>query len=106
MTRHKSDRAPQLRLQHQQAAQGPDLSSHAKPTPSSAHPTDNEELEAARIESADLRRRLRDLESLNREMMLQAILSIQAGDNPRITLDKMMAFLPAVARSKLKTASA
>src|ERR1051325_5176442 len=31
-------------------------------------------------------------EILSREMMLQAILSIQAGDNPRVTQDKMMAF--------------
>ena len=27
-------------------------------------------------------------------MMLQGILSIQAGDNPRVTLDRMMAFIP------------
>ncbi len=45
-------------------------------------------------------------EILNREMMLQGILSIQAGDNPRITMDKMMAFLPSPARAKLKAASA
>lgn len=43
-------------------------------------------------------------EILNREMMLQGILSIQAGDNPRVTLDRMMAFLPAATRSKLKAA--
>jgi len=41
----------------------------------------------------------------NREMMLQAILSIQAGDNPRVTLDKMTAFVPASARSKLNLAA-
>ncbi len=44
-------------------------------------------------------------EILNREMMLQAILSIQAGDNPRVTLDKMMAFIPSTVRAKLKTAA-
>jgi len=44
-------------------------------------------------------------EMLNREMMLQGVLSIQAGDNPRITMDKMMAFLPAPVREKLKAAA-
>jgi chemotaxis protein MotA len=44
-------------------------------------------------------------EILNREMMLQGILSIQAGDNPRVTLDRMMAFLPAPQRSKLAKAA-
>lgn len=44
-------------------------------------------------------------EMLNRELMLQAILSIQAGDNPRVTQDKMMAFVPAAARSKMKLAA-
>jgi chemotaxis protein MotA len=44
-------------------------------------------------------------EILNREMMLQGILSIQAGDNPRMTLDKMAAFLPLVSRDKLKKAA-
>ncbi len=44
-------------------------------------------------------------EILSREMMLQGILSIQAGDNPRVTLDRMMAFIPTVARSKLKIAA-
>lgn len=39
-----------------------------------------------------------------KEMMLQGILSIQAGDNPRMTLEKMAAFLPAVGRDKLKAA--
>ncbi len=43
-------------------------------------------------------------EILAREMMLQAILSIQAGDNPRVTEDKMMAFIPAVTRSKMRAA--
>jgi chemotaxis protein MotA len=44
-------------------------------------------------------------EILAREMMLQAILSIQAGDNPRITEEKMLAFLPQVSRSKLRAAA-
>jgi chemotaxis protein MotA len=39
-------------------------------------------------------------EMVNREMMLQGILSIQAGENPRSTLDKMLAFIPAPQRSK------
>jgi chemotaxis protein MotA len=43
-------------------------------------------------------------EILRREMMLQGILSIQAGENPRATLDKMSAFVPAVSRAKLKAA--
>jgi chemotaxis protein MotA len=43
-------------------------------------------------------------EILNREMMLQGILSIQAGDNPRVTVDKMLAFIPIGARAKLKAA--
>ncbi len=42
-------------------------------------------------------------ELMNREMMLQGILSIQGGDNPRITLDKMTAFLPG--REKLMAAA-
>ncbi len=44
-------------------------------------------------------------EMLSREMMLQAILSIQAGDNPRVTEDKMLAFIPAVSRGKMKAAA-
>jgi chemotaxis protein MotA len=44
-------------------------------------------------------------EMLGREMMLQAILSIQAGDNPRVTSDKMMAFVPSATRSNLKLAA-
>lgn len=43
-------------------------------------------------------------EMLNREMMLQGILSIQAGDNPRVTIDKMLAFLPAPHRAKVRAA--
>jgi chemotaxis protein MotA len=44
-------------------------------------------------------------EILNREMMIQAILSIQAGDNPRVTLDKMLAFLPSVSRVPFRAAA-
>jgi chemotaxis protein MotA len=44
-------------------------------------------------------------EILNKELMLQAILSIQAGDNPRVTQDKMLAFVPNTARSRLKLAA-
>jgi len=40
-------------------------------------------------------------EMLNREMVLQAIMSIQAGDNPRVTVDKVLAFVPAAGRGKL-----
>lgn len=43
-------------------------------------------------------------EILTREMMLQAILSIQAGDNPRVTEEKMLAFIPSVSRTKLRAA--
>jgi len=49
---------------------------------------------------------IRSAEELQcRELMLQAILSIQAGDNPRVTQDKMLAFLPAAGRSKLNLAA-
>ena len=44
-------------------------------------------------------------EIVNREMMLQGVLSIQAGDNPRVTVDKMMAFLPLPFREKLRQAA-
>lgn len=44
-------------------------------------------------------------EIVNREMMLQGILSIQAGDNPRVTQDKMLAFVPQTIRGKLKAAA-
>ncbi len=43
-------------------------------------------------------------EILVRELTLQGILSIQAGDNPRVTLDRMLAFVPSVSRDKLKAA--
>lgn len=49
---------------------------------------------------------LRSAEELqSRELMLQGILSIQAGDNPRATLDRMLAFLPYAHREKLNTAA-
>jgi chemotaxis protein MotA len=44
-------------------------------------------------------------ELLSREMMLQGILSIQAGDNPRATMDKMLAFIPHATREKLNLAA-
>lgn len=44
-------------------------------------------------------------EILTRELTLQGILSIQAGDNPRVTMDRMLAFVPSVAREKLKVAA-
>jgi chemotaxis protein MotA len=44
-------------------------------------------------------------EILNREMMLQGILSIQAGDNPRVTMDKMLAFIPSPGRGKYRQAA-
>jgi chemotaxis protein MotA len=44
-------------------------------------------------------------EILGREMVLQGILSIQAGDNPRITLDKMAAFVPQSIRPQLQMAA-
>lgn len=40
-------------------------------------------------------------EILNREMILQGLLSIGGGDNPRVTMEKMMAFLPHSTRVKL-----
>lgn len=43
-------------------------------------------------------------EVLSREMIMQGILSIQAGDNPRITMDKMVVFLQASDRQKLAAA--
>jgi chemotaxis protein MotA len=44
-------------------------------------------------------------EILCREMMLQGVLSIQAGDNPRATLDRMASFLPAPQRARVKIAA-
>jgi chemotaxis protein MotA len=44
-------------------------------------------------------------EMLGREMILQGLLSIQAGDNPRVTMDKVIAFLPMPARERFKAAA-
>ncbi len=44
-------------------------------------------------------------EILVREMMLQGIISLQTGDNPRITTDKMLSFVPPVARSEVRDAA-
>ena len=44
-------------------------------------------------------------EILAKEMMLQGIMSIQSGDNPRATTEKMLAFIPQSGRSKLKMAA-
>jgi chemotaxis protein MotA len=44
-------------------------------------------------------------EMMVREMFLQGILSIQAGDNPRVTLDRMMAFVSISQRAKIKVAA-
>ena len=44
-------------------------------------------------------------EILSKEMMLQGILSIQAGDNPRATQEKMLAFIPNSVRRNLKLAA-
>jgi flagellar motor component MotA len=38
-------------------------------------------------------------------MVLQGILSILLGDNPRITVEKMSAFIPAANRARLKAAA-
>lgn len=43
-------------------------------------------------------------EILGREMILQGILSIQAGENPSVTLDKMAAFMPVNQRERLRAA--
>jgi chemotaxis protein MotA len=44
-------------------------------------------------------------EIVNREMILQGLLSIGAGDNPRVTMEKMLAFLPHSARAKVISAA-
>lgn len=44
-------------------------------------------------------------EILSREMVIQGVLSIQSGDNPRLTLDKMIAFIPSSSREKLRSAA-
>ena len=43
-------------------------------------------------------------EIMSKEMMLQGVLSIHAGDNPRATFEKMLAFVPRQQRMKLKAA--
>ena len=43
-------------------------------------------------------------EMVNREMILQGLLSIGAGDNPRVTMEKMLAFLPHATRAKINVA--
>lgn len=49
---------------------------------------------------------LRSAEEIqNKEMILQGVLSLQAGDNPRVTLDKLIAFVPTGARASLRTAA-
>ncbi len=40
-----------------------------------------------------------------RELILQGILSMQAGENPRMTVDRMAAFVPYAGREKMKTAA-
>jgi chemotaxis protein MotA len=45
-------------------------------------------------------------ESMNMEMMIEGILSIQAGDNPRIVREKLSAFLPPKQRPKQAESSA
>ena len=44
-------------------------------------------------------------EITNRELMLQAVISIQRGDNPRTTLDKLVAFIPPISRGQFKAAA-
>ena len=44
-------------------------------------------------------------EIMAKEMMLQGIMSIQAGDNPRTTTEKMLAFIPQSGRARLKLAA-
>ncbi len=41
-------------------------------------------------------------EILNKELMLEGILSIQAGENPRIVAEKMKSFLNPIDRKKLE----
>lgn len=44
-------------------------------------------------------------EILSCEMILQGVLSIQSGDNPRVTEEKMLAFIPNAARVRLRAAA-
>jgi flagellar motor component MotA len=44
-------------------------------------------------------------EIINGEMMLQGLPSLQSGDNPRVTLKKMITFIPYSNRDKMKVAA-
>ncbi len=44
-------------------------------------------------------------ENLQKELVLEGILSIQSGDNPRIVREKLLTFLPPVSRKKLERAA-
>jgi chemotaxis protein MotA len=44
-------------------------------------------------------------EMLNRTMIVEGLISLQAGDNPRVTQEKMMAFVPMAVRDRLKAAA-
>lgn len=44
-------------------------------------------------------------EMLNGEMMMQGLLSLQSGDNPRVTMEKMITFIPYSSRQKMKLAA-
>jgi len=45
------------------------------------------------------------VESLTKEIIIEGILSIQSGDNPRILLEKLIAFLPPAQRESLRQES-
>jgi chemotaxis protein MotA len=45
------------------------------------------------------------IETLTKEIIIEGILSIQSGDNPRILLEKLIAFLPPAQRESLKQES-
>jgi chemotaxis protein MotA len=45
-------------------------------------------------------------ETLIREIMIEGILSIQSGDNPRILEEKLLSFLPPVRRDAVRQESA
>jgi chemotaxis protein MotA len=44
-------------------------------------------------------------EMLHRTMMVEGLISLQAGDNPRVTQDKMLAFTPISTREKFRQAA-
>ena len=46
-----------------------------------------------------------EAEVAEREIILEGILSIQSGDNPRIVEEKLLAFVPPSDRSKMKVTS-